>query len=391
MIRFKFVAATLGAVALVVGAGGIAQASPPPHPSASTGSSASTNFLNDTAANFSAGVVTDALNAQFADDAAYAGAFIDESGVTVSFAAPATAAETSGVQVIEQSAAGVPVTVDAVDYSLGQLDAIVDQLNEDQPLLASMGFTMSYWGENTKTDRVEVHVVGPSPDAATTFSSRYGGAVDVVTEAPAVAASSRTADGAPWWGGDKIVGPSASCTSWFSTIAASGASVSPTAGHCGTGAWTQNGHTFGTVTTRHFGGSMDGELIPVSTNSSYVWANPGATSRTVTGLGMSDSYGNLVCTDGYANNEVCDVMVTDINVSTSYDGQTITGLVEAVQQGAQSAFSAGDSGGPVYALSGSNAIARGMVEARIVGFDDTGFYMPARTVDSYFNVFVRTS
>jgi len=32
-----------------------------------------------------------------------------------------------------------------------------------------------------------------------------------------------------------------------------------------------------------------------------------------------------------------------------------------------------------------------MIEANVIGAEWRGWYMPARTVDSYFNIFVKTS
>ena len=39
----------------------------------------------------------------------------------------------------------------------------------------------------------------------------------------------------------------------------------------------------------------------------------------------------------------------------------------------------------------TQAVAQGMIEARVTTDASQGWYVPARTVDSYFNVFVTTS
>lgn len=100
----------------------------------------------------------------------------------------------------------------------------------------------------------------------------------------------------------------------------------------------------------------------------------------------------MVCTDGTTDREVCAVSIISTNQSVSYDSQTITGLVYGYQGSNRKAFSKGDSGGPVETTSGSSAtIAQGMIEANLIGAEWRGWYMPARTVDSYFNIFVKTS
>lgn len=137
---------------------------------------------------------------------------------------------------------------------------------------------------------------------------------------------------------------------------------------------------------------MDGELIPVSSNANRAWSDPTSSNRVVNGLASSDTVGAMVCTDGQTDREVCAVSIISTGNSVSYEGQTITGLVYGFQGSSRKAFSQGDSGGPVETTSGSSAtIAQGMIEATVVGSEWRGWYMPARTVDSYFNIFVKTS
>jgi hypothetical protein len=120
---------------------------------------------------------------------------------------------------------------------------------------------------------------------------------------------------------------------------------------------------------------------------------PLISSLTGTFLADSETVGALVCTDGASDREVCSVRIDSAGNSVSYDGQTITGLVGATQTSGRAAFTPGDSGAPVETTSGSSSsIAQGMLEAVLNGTGNSkGWYMPARTVDSYFNVFVKTS
>lgn len=136
---------------------------------------------------------------------------------------------------------------------------------------------------------------------------------------------------------------------------------------------------------------MDGEGIPDTSNGPYVWSDPTSTDRQVTGVAGSDTVGTLLCTDGTTDREVCSVKVLATNISVSYDGQVVNGLVYCEQTSNRNAFSAGDSGGPVEATSGSSATkAVGMIEARVTSDPADGWYMPARTVDNYFNLTIKT-
>jgi len=239
---------------------------------------------------------------------------------------------------------------------------------------------------------VIVHLENYTDAAAAALTVKYGPILSIAKDSQVAVGASRVSDSAPWYGGDSIANSTFVCTSWISTISAAGAAISPTAGHCQGGTFSNAGHTFGTVTTRHFGGSMDGELIPVSSNANRVWSDPTSSNRVVNGLASSDTVGAMVCTDGQTDREVCSVSIISTNNSVAYDGQTITGLVYGLQASSKKAFSQGDSGGPVETTSGSSAtIAQGMIEATVVGSEWRGWYMPARTVDSYFNIFVKTS
>ena len=60
------------------------------------------------------------------------------------------------------------------------------------------------------------------------------------------------------------------------------------------------------------------------------------------------------------------------------------------KQNGQSAFSKGNSGGPVYTVGSSGVAARGMIEATVVNGYSGGWYMPARTVQNYFGITIKT-
>lgn len=398
--RLRF-GATVGVAGLSSGLfvlGGLVPAS------AATSATALPDFVNNRVANFAADVVSEDLQPTLAKSANFVGQRVTAAGLEVDLSSAPTLAETGLVSAeataqavslskfgVDPTSITVPVSIRTVPNSLASLSSLTSQLDSDAASWANKGIALSSWGPDLNSDLVVVHLQAYSTTAAQQLESTYGPLLSVASDSQSASGSSRTADVAPWWGGDKIDQGSTFCTSWFSVISASGAAVTPTAGHCGAGAWTQNGSAFGTVSSRHFGGTMDGELIPVSSNSPDVWSDPTSTNRLVTSLASGNTVGVLTCTDGVTDRERCSVRIDATGQSVSYDGQTITGTVSAHQTGDLNAFSAGDSGGPVETTSGaSQSIAQGMVLARETSDAAYGWYMPARTVDSYFNVFVKT-
>ena len=163
-----------------------------------------------------------------------------------------------------------------------------------------------------------------------------------------------------------------------------------TAGHCGSGAWTQGGRSFGSTSQLLFGGRADEQVIPVSSVGSYIFSDPTSTTRKVTGVASSDPIGTLLCTDGYSDREVCSVRVDAIGQMATYGVKTVTGLVKAHQTGGAAAFSGGDSGGPIGATTGSTSIlAFGMICAMVTGNASIGYYMPARFIQLDMGVTVK--
>lgn len=150
-----------------------------------------------------------------------------------------------------------------------------------------------------------------------------------------------------------------------------------------------NATTFvGTVNSNNVrwvdGGSADVETFRVDGgNQRYVWSDPGPTSRLVSQVSSSTppQY-SLVCADGTTDREVCTVTVENTDASVSYDGKTIHHQVYA--ESTSSAFSAGDSGGPVYSAydePNSNRVrAYGMVVARVSHNADNGWFTPVKYV-----------
>ncbi len=363
------------------------------------------DFRSDKASNLRASLYADDLRSLIEDAGNFAGVRITSAGVEVSVVGEASTAERDAVSAAAKvSHAGVladgsdvvgsvPVTFRRVKNTLTTLTDVTGQLGADNASLRAAGIALSSWGPVVQDNKVVVHLEEYSEKAAAELVAKYGDAVSVEQDSQVAVGASRTADSAPWFGGDKIThavtGGTVTCTSWFSATK-SGSAVSATAGHCGTGAWKQNGNTFGTVSSSHFGGSMDGEIIPVSSASGYVWSDPNATTRAVRSVASSDPEGSEFCTDGQTDREVCGIYIYATGQSVTYNNQTITGLVYGVKENGQNAFSQGDSGGPAYTIGSNGVVARGMIEAKVSSGNSKGWYMPARTVQSYFSISVKT-
>jgi hypothetical protein len=256
---------------------------------------------------------------------------------------------------------------------------------------AAQGVALSSWGPDVVTNTIKIDLAHYTPDAAELLTAAYGDLVTVSGDDQVAEASSRTADGAPWYGGSKITGPSGSCSTWFpATRNSDGKAVMLTAGHCGTGTWKNNGNTMGTVSFSKWDNYTDSEVIPVSSNAGYIFSDPTSTTRTVTGVSTNNPVGGLVCTEGYTDREVCSVKIYAISQTVTYDGQLVYGLVKGVQTAGKNAFSAGDSGGPVGSTTGTNKIrAYGMLIARVTSDPSQGWYMPATSVEDRMGVTVK--
>lgn len=147
-----------------------------------------------------------------------------------------------------------------------------------------------------------------------------------------------------------------------------------TAAHCGEGLWTAGDGTIigNTIPTRDV--SRDAELIAtpaaghVYTGGSIQGEAP-QSSRSVVGA-SSNRAGDLVCTSGSYSGEICNTLVVRTGETVSFDGfAVVRDLVRAQSQVNQAVAGNGDSGGPVFSLSGANAVARGTITGIPLGND----------------------
>lgn len=200
--------------------------------------------------------------------------------------------------------------------------------------------------------------------------------VTVVREEP-LRPVSRDDDWSPWKGGATIVNAtrSTACTAGFG-VYAGGTPYLLTAAHCGqTGDRIQDarGEFIGNVGPRHQ--DHDVALIPTGGVDGYVYVGTptdGVVSP-VEGWGWT-FVGELLCQSGVSSARDLGRPVCNLKVLFYYADRE--DLVEAEQTQGQTAARPGDSGGPIYSVSGSGKlIAKGTttrVAGARLGFQDYG-------------------
>ncbi|WP_158277864.1 trypsin-like serine protease [Pseudosporangium ferrugineum] len=200
--------------------------------------------------------------------------------------------------------------------------------------------------------------------------------ISVVTEEP-LRPISRDDDWAPWKGGATTVNAtrSTACTAGFGVRSGS-ASYVLTAAHCGqTGDRIQDarGEFIGNVGPRHQ--DHDVELIPTSSVDGYVYIGTptDGAAASVEGWGWT-FIGEYLCQSGVSSSRELGRPVCNLKVLFYYADRE--DLVEAEQTQGQTAARPGDSGGPIYSVSGNGKlIAKGTttrVAGARLGFQDYG-------------------
>jgi hypothetical protein len=354
------------------------------------------DYSSDQTANAVAAQVGSVLMESLQDSSGYAGVRITEQGLILSVTDAPTSdvkqkivdAQTVG-QALSISSGGpsssaVPVQAEIVKYTDVELTAVTDQISTDAANWREQGVNLTSWGPDVESNTVLISLENCSSDASARLLATYGDIVSVDTTSTSATSSSRTNDIAPWFGGGKMTQGGTSCTLGFSaTRRSDGKTVMLTAGHCGGGTW-KNGDgsaTIGTASQVNWlnGRQQDSMVIPVTSNSATIFSDPTSTTRSVTAIAPTTvPVGTLVCTDGVTDREVCSVKITALNQDVTYSGTTVTGLTKGHQTAGKAAFSAGDSGGPVGATSGSNKItAYGIINARVTTDASYGWFTPA--------------
>lgn len=291
----------------------------------------------------------------------------------------------------------VPIHYRTVRWSLAQLNAVTNQIDRDFSMWAQHGINLTTWGPDIQSNTVTVSIDPYRSEYAAQLVDTYGAEVTVLqTPISAVASDSRTDDHPPYWFGADSLSKSENgnrlCTSWFAASGPQLGNVVMTAGHCGSHHWWVADESVGTTSHLVFSGNIDAQVAGHGDPLDNVWADPHKSHRVVEGVIDNNQTGLYFCTDGATDREVCDVKIVNTGRHVYYDGKTITGLVYAVQQDGRAAFTGGDSGGPVYTVEPNGTVmARGMLVAHVSGDATRGWFVPAKTLENFYNISIKTS
>lgn len=279
--------------------------------------------------------------------------------------------------------ADVPVTIRNVKRSRADLLKITADLDARAVELRDRGIRMAMWGPDYASNTVSITLEAATDDSLALTEPYASGSVQVADSYETNTPATRENDTSPFYGGNHITGP-LNCTSWFSTYKSGVAYRAFTAAHCTSGTWkVAAGAQIGSTTSSNWTGSVDAQAISASSLARYVWADPNASTRLVKSTSSTQPVGTLVCTDGYVNKEICNVEVLNDDISVTYGGHTVTHTVRAHQKANLSAFTGGNSGGPVYSLVTGGVTARGMVYSRSTD-DSYGNYGKQQYITSAF-------
>lgn len=269
---------------------------------------------------------------------------------------------------------GFTVTTIPAPYRADELKAEVNRL-ADTYLKGGQIISVA-----PRTDGSGVEVGAKASTAATRDSLKATIAssmpVDMVEQPTAQVSLGRYDDSPPFWGGGYMerAGITA-CTTGFAVTGNNAASdYILTAAHCGEGTWSTGGGSIigNTIPTRDV--SHDTELIQTAAaggvySGGSIAGEAQQSSRAVVGA-SSNRTGDLVCTSGSFSGEICNVQVVGTGQTVTFDGfATVRDLVRAESQVDQAVGGNGDSGGPVFSLSGTNAVARGTMTGMPLGSD----------------------
>lgn len=307
-----------------------------------------------------------------------------QSGKTEEPPAPATtaAADPKSGQIIIIPRMFYPSTPKA-KYGLADLDAVKDAvLESDVPGVANM-YAASVDAER---NRVVVRASALTEETRTALASRYGADKVAVQLTPGVdvgAEYSRKNDANPFYGGATTNTDVGTCTVGFSWTH-QGESYFLTAGHCTSansdvrmphygsqkiGKVVKDNWNNTTGSTKMSGVpyySGDLSLVKMNGNwltagSMYVGGPNSGSYRTVKGVaGRSPKIGDKYCTGGATQGELCGWKVSEVRANLRYrDGQFARNMTLGKKGG--TCGDLGDSGGPIYTVSGGKVVAKGII------------------------------
>jgi hypothetical protein len=286
------------------------------------------------------------------------------------------------------ASAGFNLTVDKVERSEAESEALQSRIDSDRAVLAEKGIDLGTTGILGGGDRVEVNVYEGTAAKAEYLMKTYGTVglqINIGSVPRPSDAATRSTDSAPWYLGDRIWMPELGqgCTSGFHVTKPGHGAYMLTSGHClrGTGIvvdyWFDISKYFGYASQVDYVDSApaDSALITGS-YSPFVW-NTETTilaQRTVSG---SDIVGQDTCFNGSYTKQVCRSYVYATNVTVPTAIGVTTGNVEVHATPGVTICQQGDSGGPVYDASPGNGIrARGIIKAYNFNDASIGYFMP---------------
>lgn len=326
------------------------------------------------------------------------GGFIDNptAGTVTAYVTPSAVA---GVrQALSSAGVSDLVSVVPVQNTSQTLSALVSLIETDRAQIKAAGIDMTEWYPDIASNTVNVQVTSDVQAAQAYMTNAYGAGLITVTQGTSGSLSltaTRLADTVPYFDGDRIVrGGVEACTSNYEyTGNNSGNPFQLTAGHCGSGSFTQNGTGIGSTSTNYYtGGGLDVQSITcvsgftTCNGDGFVWYGTGSTqSKEVTqqcSSGGSCAVGDLVAADGSYSQEVDDNKIQWIN--GCFGGEC--GLTEAINQNGVDPLQAGDSGGPVYQNKGGGVV---WADGLNIGFDTSNpthmFYLGMSEIMSLVN------
>jgi hypothetical protein len=327
-------------------------------------------------------LIQNTLTAQAA--ATYAGEWLSPSNQSDIVIYVTGAAAISGVQQLVDAALASSTSSTLAPSSItynGNATTPLAVLNSEQqsfgdkaPSLIALGIQIQGWAVDVQANKLQVQVTSSGQQATDAITAAAGPNVEIQSLRTPIVAASRTRDTLPWWGADFLNTPGGFiCTSGFSLQDVSGVTYSTTAGHCGTGVFKQNGQGYGITIHNYFvnGGYGDVQSISTYPNSAtgciYTGGSSDSYYRCVSSVQSTPMLNQTVCASGANNSSAADTaqcgVIYNTNVTGSYDGNTIHGLVQVhanyYPNDTLGIAMNGDSGGPVY-----NVLANGTINAQ---------------------------
>lgn len=351
-----------------------------------------------------------------ADPDSFAGVSVDgETGVATVYVtsktsqSPAAAHAIQAIDAIAASPKSGPVAAWILKFAAGvhstrELDAAMDMATHDTAWQLVAKPYLSEWYVDPAINAVRINVSRITPELQAAATQTFG-SLAVLGIGSRMIRSNRQSqvDTPPWWGGDGVEdsGASVACSDAF-PVMYQGYPRVMTAGHCWlngnivdqpTPAYRCLGSIFGDT---YGGGSYDIAVIDLTYCTSnpsaqgYVWYR-GYNWRPIGG--MAHAYvGDQACFDGAVTEENCSGYenADDVCVIDNY-GITVCHLARASSNTSTVLVRGGDSGGPVYEMSGKYAYAQGMIEGYLKSSGGiTGYFSPMWRADQDYGYTVIT-